>query len=222
MALKRRCPYCGEKTFTRIDRCGITAAGLGGPYFYRGPPPQVVVCSYCQKTSGRLLGALGRRWDDLPHLWLLCLIPFLCLAILSFVAIFRQSLGIFLYGCAAVFAVKTLCNVFFVYFDKITKAEREADARLTFAVTGEKARQVKKWNIYLIRFPERGTTVSSPVLYGMVCGKSGKKDERTLTLRVIRADNMDLPDVDEPAWLVTDSDKVLEGKIIAVTPAKKI
>jgi hypothetical protein len=107
-------------------------------------------------------------------------------------------------------------------YDKLTKEERDADARLTFTVTGEKARQVKKWGIYRIRFPERGTAVSSPVLYGMVCGKSGKKDERTLTLRVIRADNMELPNLDEPAWLVTDSDKVLEGKITAVTPAKKI
>ena len=220
--MKCRCPYCGEKVFTWVDRCGITAAGLGAPYFYGGPPPQVIVCSYCQKTCSRLLGALGRRWDYLPHLWLLCIIPDLCLAIIPFVAVFRQSLGIFLYGYAIVFAVKILCNVLLVYFDKLTKEERDADARLTFAVTGEKAPRVKQWGIYRVRFPKRGTNQFSPLLYGMVCGKSGKKDERTLTLRVIRADNMELPNLDEPAWLVTDSDKVLEGKITAVTPAKKI
>ena len=33
---------------------------------------------------------------------------------------------------------------------------------------------------------------------------------------------MELPNLDEPAWLITDSNKVMEGKITAVTPAKKI
>ena len=220
--MKCRCPYCGEKDFTWTDRCGITGFGLGGPYFYAKSPPFVIVCSWCQKASNRMLGALGRRWDHRPYLWLLCLIPYLCLAIIPFVAIMRGSWSIFVCGYLAVLMVKTLGNLLFVYFDKRTKAEREADARLTFAVTGEKVPRVKKWGIYRIRFPKRGTNQFSPLLYGMVCGKSGKKDERTLTLRVIRADNMDLPDVDEPAWLVTDSDKVLEGKITAVTPAKKI
>lgn len=220
--MKRRCPYCGEKVFTWVDRCGITAAGIGAPYFYGGAAPHLNTCSVCQKTCSRLLGALGRRCDHLPHLWLLCIIPYLCLAIIPFIAIIRGSWGIFLCGYAAIFTVKILCNIFFVYFDKITKAEREADARLTFAVTGEKPPRVKKWSIYLIRFPKRGTNEFSPVLYGMVCGKSGKTDERTLTLRVIRADNMELPNADEPAWLITDSNKVMEGKITAVTPAKKI
>lgn len=219
--MKRRCPYCGEKAFTWVDRCGITAALIGAPYFYGGPPPFAVNCYCCQKTSGRLLGVLGRRWDHRPQWWLLCLIPYLCLAIIPFVAIIRESWAVFIYGYLAVFSIKTLGNIFFIYFDKRTKAEREADARLTFAVSGKHA-FVKKWNIYLLRFPKRGTNEHSPTLYAMVCGKAGTRTERTYTLRVIRTDNMELPAVGEAAWLVTDTQKVVEGTITAITPQKNL
>lgn len=221
MAKKYRCPYCAEMAFTPVDRMGITAALMGSPYFYYGPPPYAITCSCCQKTSNRMLGALGRKWNHRPHSWLLCLLPYLCLAVIPFVAIFRQKVGIFIVGYLAVFTVKAIANYLFVYFDKRTAQERDADARLTFAVTAEGAR-VKKCEIYLLRFPKRGTNAYSPVIYAMVCGKSGKKGERVLTLRVIRSDNMDLPDVGESALLVTRTNKVVEGTVTSVTPKKEL
>ena len=64
--------------------------------------------------------------------------------------------------------------------------------------------------------------LNSPVIYAMVCDKRGKKGERVLTLRVIRSDNMDLPDVGEPALLVTPTNKVVEGTITATVPKKEV
>ena len=221
MAAKYRCPYCGEVSFTPLDRFGVTAALLGGPYFSNGSPLGVIVCRNCQKKSNRMLGALGRKWNHRPHAWLLNVFPYVCLAVIPFVAVFCQRVGIFIVGYLTVLAVKAAANYLFVYFDKRTAQERDADARLTLAVTSEGAR-VKKWEIYLLRFPKRGTNAYAPVLYAMVCDKRGKKGERVLTLRVIRADNMDLPDVGEPALLVTRANKVVEGTITSTAPKKEV
>ena len=212
--MKYRCPYCGERGLLFVERCGI-----GAP----SPVPYSVEagffhCHKCGKSPDLLYGKTGAFIGYIVSR----LLPIGVFFYLVYLAFIEKLLEAAVFGVPALLVLMCSFNLLFAHFDKSWKTEREADARLIFAVTGEKAPRVKKWSIYLIRFPKRGTNEFSPVLYGMVCGKNGKKDDRTLTLRVIRADNMELPILDEPAWLVTDSDKVLEGKITAVTPAKKI
>lgn len=207
MAYKYRCPYCGERTITLYEKMG------GALTLSKAEDARTkVLCPRCENWCYKQMGVLGRR----GYLW--------CLG-WSWIAVFAAAVGLvfaglghlvwWLIGGAVV--VYVALNTIFVHFDKRTATEREADARLTFSVSGKHA-FVKKWNIYLLRFPERGTNEFSPVLYAMVCGKEGKKSERIYTLRVIRADNMELPDVGEEAWLVTDSQKVVEGTVTAATP----
>lgn len=209
----RRCPYCAEKTITLYEQLG------GVLQRYRGDNAfTAFYCPNCGRYSKKMLGMLGNVGQAL----LLIIVPLLLFLVVLDISKGEDVLP-WIYGVLiGLFVALMPIYYFFVYFDKRTKSEREADARLTFAVTGEKVPRVKKWGIYLIRFPERGTNAHSPVLYGMVCGKGGKKGERTYTLRVIRADNMDLPRVGEAAWLITDSDKVVEGTVTATTPRKPL
>lgn len=134
-----------------------------------------------------------------------------------------EEMALLLLVCIPLYiAFISIYHLLFAHFDKKRKKERDADGRFTLFVPEEKMPRVKKWHIYLVRFPKRGTNAASPVLYGMVCGKSRSAEGRQLELRVIRTDNMDLPAVDEPAWLITDSDKVVEGTVTAVTPKKEL
>lgn len=208
----RRCPYCAEKTITLYEQLG----GMLNRVWYDRVLTHVF-CPYCSRYSRKIMGVLGNAGQVV----LLLLIPvLLLLAVLDMGE--RYDVPPWIYGALiGLFVVLIPIHYFFVHFDKDTKAEREADARLIFAVSGKHA-FVKKWNIYLVRFPKRGTNEHSPTLYAMVCGKEGKKSERTYTLRVIRADNMELPDVGEAAWLVTDAQKVVEGTVTAATPKKKL
>lgn len=212
--MKYRCPYCGERGLLFVERCGIGVISrtpfIDEAGFFR--------CCECRRTPDLLYGKSGAAIGFLIS----CVIPVGVGFYLAYLAFIRKMLEAAVFGVPALLLSVCLFNLLFAHFDKSWKSEREADARLTFAVMGEKVPRVKKWGIYLLRFPERGTNAHSPVLYGMVCGKGGKKGERTYTLRVIRADNMDLPRVGEAAWLVTDSDKVVEGKITATTPKKEL
>lgn len=211
MAYKYRCPYCGEPTITLFEKMGGALTLLEAE-----DARTKVFCPHCENWCYKRLGALGRR----GYLWCLgwsWIAVFA--AVIYLVIVGLETLVWWLIGGAVILYVAL--NILFVYFDKRTKAEREADARLTFIVAGKHA-FVKKWGIYLVRFPKRGTNEHSPVLYAMVCGKRGKKTERTYTLRVIRADNMDLPDLGEPAWLITNAQKVVEGTITAATPKKEL
>lgn len=212
--MKYRCPYCGERGLLFVERCGIGVVSrtsfIDEAGFFR--------CCECRRTPDLLYGKTGAWIGFLVS----CVVPVGVGFYLAYLAFIRKMLEAAVFGVPALLLSVCLFNLLFAHFDKSWKVEREADARLTFAVTGEKVPRVKKWGIYLVRFPERGTNAHSPVLYGMVCGKGGKKGERTYTLRVIRADNMDLPRIGEPAWLVTDSDKVMEGTVTALTPKKEL
>lgn len=208
----RRCPYCAEKTITLYEQLG------GVLQRYRGDNAfTAFYCPNCGRYSKKMLGMLGNVGQAL----LLLIVPLLLLLVVLDISKGVEVLP-WIYGVLIGFFVALMpIYYWFVYFDKRTKFEREADARLTFAVSG-KHPFVKKWGIYLVRFPKRGTNEHSPVLYVMVCGKRSKKAERTYTLRVIRTDNMDLPDLGEPTWLITDSNKVVEGTVTAVTPRKPL
>ena len=205
-----RCPYCAERTITLYEKMGGSLQRWKYEYLITR-----VYCANCQRYCSKSLGFLG-TWG--------CVALVCCFAVSLFVAAFLAYWGqakaaLWLVGGVIVFSV--VLNLFLLRFDKRTAQERDADARLTFAVSAEGAR-VKKWEIYLLRFPKRGTNAYAPVLYAMVCDKRGKKGERVLSLRVIRADNMDLPDVGEPALLVTRANKVVEGTITSTAPKKEV
>ena len=208
MAKGYRCPYCAEKTITLYEQLGGTLyRPIGRSDFTE------IYCPNCRRCCRKMLGLSG-NWG---YFALALAVPALLLGLAS------RYYSLWWIGGAIVGLLLTYMafHYCFVYFDKRTAKERDADARLTFAVTAEGAR-VKKWEIYLLRFPKRGTNAYSPIIYAMVCGKGGKKSERVLTLRVIRADNMDLPDVGEPALLVTRTNKVVEGTVTATTPKKEV
>lgn len=213
MAYKYRCPYCGEKGLLFVERCGIGVISrtpfVDEAGFFR--------CRECRRTPDLLYGKSGAAIGFLIS----CVIPVGVGFYLAYLAFIRKMLEAAVYGVPALLLSVCLFNLLFAHFDKSWKVEREADARLTLTVSG-KYPFVKKWGVYLVRFPKRGTNEHSPVLYGMMCGKSGKKGKRTYTLRVICTDNMDLPDLGEPAWLITDSNKVVEGTVTAVTPRKPL
>ena len=205
----RRCPYCAEKTITLYEQLG----GIIGGGVWEQSELTGMRCPNCRHYCDKMLGVSG-NWG---YFLLTLAVPWGLLSLLS------QYGSLWWIGGAVVGLLLTYMafHYHFVYYDKRTAQERDADARLTFAVTAEGAR-VKKWEIYLLRFPKRGTNAYSPVIYAMVCDKRGKKGERVLTLRVIRSDNMDLPDVGEPALLVTPTNKVVEGTITATVPKKEV
>ena len=216
--LKYRCPYCGKPAFSMVERLNLLPM-----VYYWGHKWYEIQCPQCHKYSYRLLGALGRRFNQWPYFLLLDMLPVVTAAIFGvFYLLYHHIMWLFVVECIGIFVMRSVCSYLFVYFDKKRKKERDADGRLTLFVPAERLPRVKKWHIYLVRFPKRGTNAASPVLYGMVCGKSRSAEGRQLELRVIRTDNMDLPAIDEPAWLITDSDKVVEGTVTAVTPKKEL
>ena len=205
----RRCPYCAEKTITLYEQLG----GIIGGGVWEINALTDIRCPNCRRCCHKMLGMSG-NWG---YFLLVLAFPWALLSLMS------QYYSLWWIGGAIVGLLLTYMafHYHFVYYDKRTAQERDADARLTLSVTSKGA-WVKKWEIYLLRFPKRGTNAYSPIIYAMVCGKSGKKGERVLTLRVIRADNMDLPDVGEPALLVTRANKVVEGTITSTAPKKEV
>lgn len=218
--MKYRCPYCGEKGLPFTSRCGIwvTTRSALDSYSSAG----FFICEECHKSPKLFFGK--------PNALVAGLLSFVfpaAVVIWTFVEWMQSDMSTeemaisIIAGIPAFLVFVAVLHFFFAHFDKRRKKERDADARLTLSVSAERLPRVKKWGIYLLRFPKRGTNAASPVLYGMVCGKSGKKGNRTLEMRVIRADNMDLPDLNEPAWLVTNTNKVIEGTVTSVTPRKE-
>ena len=215
---KYRCPYCGEKGLPFASRCGIRVSTH--PYSHKGGN---FICMECGKSPELFFGK--------PYAAVSILMSgiFPLAAVLAFgfglasTNINGEEMAILLLVCIPLYIVfVSIYHLLFAHFDKRRKKEREADATFIMFVPEKRMPRVKKWRIYLVRFPERGTTAASPVLYGMVCGKTRRLEGRQLELRIIRTHHMDLPAVDEPAWLITDSDKVVEGTVTAVTPKKEI
>ena len=204
----RRCPYCAEKTIMLFEQLGGSVYRPIGRSDYTE-----LYCPNCRRCFRKEMALFG-NWG---YAVLALAFPWALLSLMS------RYYSLWWIGGAVVGLLVTYMafHYHFVYYDKRTAQERDADARLTFAVSAEGAR-VKKWEIYLLRFPKRGTNAYAPVLYAMVCDKRGKKGERVLSLRVIRADNMDLPDVGEPALLVTRANKVVEGTITSTAPKKEV
>ncbi len=215
MAYKYRCPYCGEKGMWFLERCGMWVSQRSYTQKYYGR----FHCDECRRAPELYYGRCGLWATLLMDLFLPAAL--ICVGAYRVIGVSKGILVLFAVGFPLYLAANGILHLLFTHFDKKRKAERQADARLTFTVAG-KHPFVKKWGIYLMRFPERGTNAHSPVLYAMVCGKRSKKGERTYTLRVIRADNMDLPDLGEPAWLITNAQKVVEGTITATTPKKEL
>ena len=212
--LKYRCPYCAEKGLSFASRCGIwvSTRSAASPYNNDGR----FICMECGKSPELFFG----KCNSVISLLISGVLPLVVVLVFAFMDISANSKAVWLLIGIPLFLVfVSIYHLLFAHFDKERKKERDADGRLTLFVPAQRVPRVKKWHIYLVRFPKRGTNAASPVLYGMVCGKTRTAEGRQLELRVIRTDNMDLPAIDEPAWLITDSDKVVEGTVTAVTPS---
>ena len=77
---------------------------------------------------------------------------------------------------------------------------------------------MKKGEIYKARLPKRGNNEADSVIVVMAADRR----KGGLELRVIQAYGLDLPAVDEPLWLITHGQRVVEGTVTAVKPAHDV
>lgn len=215
--MMRRCPYCGNPSFPILEKMGMR---LVFPSQHRSV--LVSECSSCKNYSIRTMGRLGR----VGHLLIATVFPVALLLISVFLirklTVPGDSLSILLYLISLVTSMIlwVSLNYFFCHFDKRTILEREADARLQVAVPEGTTLwpYVKKGEIYKARLPKRGNNEADSVIIVMVADRR----KGALTLRVIQAYGLPLPAVDEPLWLITHGDRVVEGTVTAMKPGHDV
>ena len=150
--MKYRCPYCAEKGLSFIEHCGVWVSTQGYAAKYSGR----FRCTECHRTADFLYGKTGSFVGVIVSYFLPCAVAMY----LGLKSILDENPNTVVCGIPLMLLTVFLFNLLFAHFDKHTKQERDADARLTFAVTAEGAR-VKKWEIYLLRFPKRGTITAT-------------------------------------------------------------
>lgn len=208
-----RCPYCGESAFSFTEKLGL--AVHNNQYTHTS-------CPCCKRRPAHVAG----RTDTWGYELFTFVLPLLLLLFAGWIVEMKvHPEGYATVGWLIVIAVpcavlKASLNYFFCYFDKRSKTEREADARLQVAVAEDTALwpYVKKGEIYQARLPKRGNNEADSVIIVMAADR--RKDG--LELRVIQAYGLKLPAIDEPLWLITHGQRVIEGKVTAVTPARNI
>lgn len=212
--MKYRCPYCGEPAFTTAEKMGIHVGGVG-----KYSAAQTPCCPHCKNVARRTL--FGGAWGG-----------FAAVLILLAMAIFVPSL--FQWGVNAqsnymstFFVVALLLLVggyfaihyFWVYFDK-HPYEAAQDATFALTILASRRLSLRIGDIYVCRFPGRESW-DAPQIIGMVQGVKKTEGGYTVTLRIIRTDNIDLPTADERVRVITDCGADVEGTVTAVTSKKE-
>ena len=204
--MKFRCPYCGEKGFSTIEKLDFLPR-LVSEYM------QGARCGNCRQKvyySSRLGGRVGRTAIVLA-------IPVVTVLLMVLYArLLPQAPGwgylvILLVGAALLY----MFNCFFGYFDKATEEEQRQDPVFRFT-TGSTARlwpKVRVGEIYPLRFPKRGLHEDAPRIIGMVQKIEGKPGDRTVTVRVIKEFLMEAPLPEEAVWLTTEGALTIEGTV---------
>ena len=208
-----RCPYCGNPSFPTWEKLGMRLS-----YHKYG----LSACPNCNKAPVRVMGKIG-VWG---HIVIATALPFALLAVA--ILLIRkltvpeapQAIILYLIATVSFLLLWFSLNYFFCHFDKRTKLEREADARLQVAVPEGTTLwpYVKKGEIYKARLPKRGNNEADSVIIVMVADRR----KGGLELRVIQAYGLPLPAVDEPLWLITHGQRVVEGTVTAVKPAHDV
>ena len=204
--MKYRCPYCGEKGFSTIEKLDFLPRFL--PEYMQGAR-----CGNCRQKvyySSQFGGRIGRTAIVLA-------IPIVTVLLMVLYArLLPQAPGwgylvILLVGTALLYGF----NYFFGYFDKASEAEQRQDPVFRFT-TGSTARlwpTVRVGEIYVLRFPKRGLHEDAPHIIGMVQKIEGKPGDRTVTIRVIKEFLMEAPLPEEAVWLTTEGNLTLEGTV---------
>ena len=200
--MKYRCPYCGEPAFTTAERIGIpTSIGKYAAFF--------PTCPRCKRTAHRT-SSVG-PWCSLS----LCLI-LLAAVTLPLLRWTFTAQGPFV-GAVAVASLLLFaggyCAIYYYlfHFDK-SASEIADDTRFAIAVAERRRPPLRVGEIYVCRFPQRDTG-NAPQIIALVHRMQKAENGYTLEMRVIRADNMDLPVANERVRLITDSRYDIEGKV---------
>ena len=204
--MKYRCPYCGEKGLSTIEKLDFLPRVL--PEYMQGAR-----CGNCQHKvyySSRLGGRPGRTAIVLA-------IPAVTvLLMLLYNRLLPQAPG---WGYFAILLLGTLLlygfNYFLGYFDKGSEDEQRQDPvfRFTSASTARLWPKVRVGEIYQLRFPKRGLHVDAPHIIGMVKKVEGAPGNRTVTIRVIKEFLMEAPLPEEAVWLTTEGSLTIEGAV---------
>lgn len=214
--MKYRCPYCAEETFGVIEKAGYWVGIRRCEHSI-----YLAKCSFCKKRVGWFLGKTN-QWG---HVLFIDIIPLAATFIGGYCLLRPSENSVLFLACIPlwVFIWFTL-NFILCHFDKIRKAEREADARIRMTVPIKQRLWpgVKKGEIYQFKFPKRGTAKTAPHLFALVVDRKKAGDHREMELRVIKAVDMALPYPDEPIWLITRGKKVIEGTTLNTTLAKEV
>ena len=204
--MKYRCPYCGEKGFSTIEKLDFLPRFL--PEYWQGAR-----CSNCHQKayySCRWGGRIGRT----IVVFSILLLSLIILKLLYPFFVEGPKWCFFAYillVCVLLYGF----NLLFGYFDKASEAEQRQDPVFRFT-TGTTARlwpRVRAGEIYVLRFPKRGMHVDAPHIIGMVQKIEGGPDERTVTIRVVKEFLMEAPLPDAAVWLTTDGNLTLEGTV---------
>ena len=204
--MKYRCPYCGEKGFSTIEkldflprlvseymqgaRCGNCRQKVYYSCRWGGRIGRTIIVVSIPLASLVALGLLFPFFVEGPKWWFFAFILLSC---------------VLLYGF----------NYFFGYFDKATEDEQRQDPVFRFT-TGSTARlwpTVRVGEIYPLRFPKRGLHEDAPHIIGMVQKIEGRPGDRTVTIRVIKEFLMEAPLPEEAVWLTTEGALTIEGTV---------
>ena len=215
----RRCPYCGEPAFSFVEKMGVRLEL--GKYNHSA---WTVKCHNCQKESGRFMIRLGESGRMLIASFLpLAVFAIVCGVISVTPMDTKTKMGWFMAAVAGLAITGGGLNYFLCYFDKREAIAREADARVEMAVAADRSwEDAKVGEIYVVRVPNRGSHQFAPHFYGMVCARRKTAEGKRLDLRINKAYDMDLPEEGEPIWVVTHSDRVVEGTAISTRPAREV
>lgn len=215
----RRCPYCGEKTFSLAAQWGINVSfdAVDSPAFRSPGRLGKASCRHCLRYCSRQIGKV--KWGVFLDL-LLFIIPLLMIVGMR-LKWWTLLVGVML--LVIFYTVYFLINYFCVHFDKDHKKEQQADNHLRLVVDEPKLlkKKVRKWDVCLIRLPRCGVTDVSPRMYGMVCGFADNGGKQEVLMRIVRTEELEAPQIGETAWLVAPCDYVFNAVVAEVAPPDK-
>ena len=205
--MKYRCPHCGEKGFTFVEKIDFLPRWL--PEYFQGAR-----CSICRERAVYHSRWGGRIGHAVIQSAIIVVVPFL----VFFLATLPTGRAPVYWLLIGVLVAAVLLYVFkwlFCHLDKPTHAERVDNP--TFRITVPAA--VRMWprmrvgEIYLCRFPKKGLHLDAPYVIGMIEKAEKQGDQREITIRVVKEYLPKGLEPDEGVWVLTDGDFHLEGVV---------
>ena len=205
--MKYRCPYCGEKGFSFIEKIDFLPRFL--PEYFQG-----VRCAQCRERSvyhSRLGGRIG-------HVVIQAAIMVALTGFYLWAARLPEEILNGYYVLVPLLVATVLLYGFkglFCYLDKPRYADRISAPTFRFTVDASLRLwpRVRVGEVYLLRFPKRGMHEDSPHVIAMVQRVERRADERVVTVRVVKEFLMKAPLQEEPVRLITNKNVALEGVV---------